>query len=445
MAPKASKKGRGHKKASKVELAGPRIDLTNASEAQSAEYEVGIRSTAGKHSVQTFIDIQPKKDPCVVEWMLQFKTTVTSAKRIQETGQTQEFYGITQITLDLGGVTVVKEARSNNFELLSRPPEKKTATLQLEEVATDGHPGELVTCMPHPQCEVQAELGQGDSVLHKIASARDSKVAFVTRLPEDLPLGEYWLRLVSSHPSTEPSHRYFIHVAPKPAIQRSPKPAPQHSPMRHALQPALQPIQPMMLPPAELPTCNAGADSVMGGSGCRPAGLHCGLHYIHGSDVSNSTVGSEFACMEISPRSARSSGSSKGELLLESIAIPEGAKKAGTATVSKFMHGHDQTRELCLTRQPSLGSIDIDEEISAMMVFDFTYTPCSPEHPPASQSDEAWASTLQRVGSFSNISLTQLTRDSSASSIRPMFAAEACQEGVQLRREGSASSIGVAA
>ena len=144
-----------------------------------------------------------------------------------------------------------KQARANNFELLSQSPEKNTRTLQLEEVATDGHPGELVTCMPHPQCEVHAELGiLYNSVLHRIVSARDSRVAFVTRLPEGLPFGEYWLRLVSSHPGIEPSRKCPIHVAPKPTLSKlDPQHSPELQPMIPVGWPALQPI-PMILPPA---------------------------------------------------------------------------------------------------------------------------------------------------------------------------------------------------
>lgn len=155
--------------------------------------------------------VKVKTEGASVQFHFKFGTNITSRRHgRRKDGRAFRW----QILIDLhmpAHESLQISALSHTFSYISRPvgqgDKAGKRVLTAFDLVTDGRALDLITLFgEHLQhSSVHAELGYGDTVMAHLPRLRRSKSkVFVARLP-DLSPGQYWIRMISTDESFEPS------------------------------------------------------------------------------------------------------------------------------------------------------------------------------------------------------------------------------------------------
>lgn len=185
---------------------------------------VHLSTASGHDSFQTSEYLSVKLHDALVQSAFKFSTNITSRRHGKRNNGRQFFWKISITVMGLTEEPISMGAQSHTFGYISRPAPASTSggragcegpvvsqagcegpVLSLIDVASDNRPGDMITIVGVnlQDDSVSAVIGSGDATLAELPRLRQSKHAFISRLPSVMAPGSYWIQLSNNISSTE--------------------------------------------------------------------------------------------------------------------------------------------------------------------------------------------------------------------------------------------------
>jgi len=154
------------------------------------------------------------RDEAVVEVGLKFATNVTTRAHNK-----RRFMWNVNLRLfsDSGRELAHHQCTSPAFAYLPRNPEKNAQDFRLDDVVSDGHPGDLIMCGgsglgSKDRAGLVAVIRGPKGAEFTLARQNTTKATFVTRLPAEVPAGNYTVQLVNEENPDEATEEVRMRV-----------------------------------------------------------------------------------------------------------------------------------------------------------------------------------------------------------------------------------------